>query len=348
MTRFTVADVLASRLPAAVGKCSTDVAGVCAIINSATMRLLWAVETGDSSWWGCWSELAYNLTQANPYFVLPRGYSGVIGIDVCSYPIALHNAQWEFLRFGFGKLPKSTSCAPNRCAPLEALDRGTVPTQLPGVVPNNKLRVYLSDSGDVGKRVLLQYNDANGIPIRTLDGVVEVLGEFVTLTAPFVDASSEYSLVTGVQKDPTLANVSIYTVDMTTGDQSLISTMEPSETIGDYRKFFVSGLPKNCCNVPVVTAGTTQVQVLAKRDFVPVSVVTDYLVIGNIEALTREAQAIRYSEMDSSNAKQMEANEHRMAVRLLQGQLVANEGKLNPAISFKPFLGSPFVTLGAG
>lgn len=347
MTRFTVADVLASRLPAAIGKCATDVAGVCAVINSATMRLLWSAETGDSSWWGCWSELAFNLTQENPYIVLPRGYSDIIGIDVCGTPIALRNQMWEFIRWGFGKLPKSSACAPNRCAPLEALDRGTVPTQLPGITPNNKLRVYLSDASDAGKRVLLQYNDANGVPIRTLDGVVEVLGEFVTLTAPFVDASSDYSLITGVQKDPTLANVSIYSVDSTTGDQTLLSTMEPSETIGDYRRFFVSGLPKTCCTTPV-TNGVTQVQVLAKRDFLPVSVVTDYLVIGNLEALIREAQAIRFSEMDEPSAKAMEANEHKMAIRLLQGQLVANTGKLNPSVSFNPFGGSRFVSIGTG
>jgi len=72
-------------------------------------------------------------------------------------------------------------------------------------------------------------------------------------------------------------------------------------------------------------------------DLLPVVAVTDFLVVPNIEALTYEAQSIRYSEMDEVSAKGMSADAHRAAIRLLQGQLVANEGTQQPSILFSPF-----------
>ncbi len=345
--RPTLGSVLASRLPKAVGLCSTDVAGVSMVVNSATQRLMFCRELGDTSWWGLWAELAFTVTRESPHIILPYGFTRIEVLNMCTYPVVLENEFFSYLRFGQGKFPKAP-CATRGCAPLIVFDRGTV-ALLSGELapPNKKIRVYPTDAGDVGKRLLLQGLDANGIPVRTLDGVVQVLGEFITLTLPFSDSVNEYTAITGVQKDVTLARVQLYQLDTVDASQSLVSYMEPSEVSASYRKYFVSGVPRSCCDNATVSTDV-QVTAICLLDYVPIAVVTDYLLIPNVEALTNEAQSIRYSEMDLPNAKQMESYHHTQAIRLLQGQLVATQGSLQPAVSFAPFRGSPFVTTGYG
>jgi len=333
MQRPTVANALASRLPQALGLCADNISGVCAIINSATPRLMYAREVGDEGWWGSYLEIAFDLTQSEPNFTAPFEVARVIGMDICTNPIPIQNQFYSYLRFGAGRFPKST-CATDRCAQLQAYDRGTFPTFKDVDGSNKKLRFYLTDTGDELKRVLVQYKDSNGVPIRSLDGTVQVDGEFLELVAPFVDTTNDVSVVTGIQKDITLGRVTIYEVDTVTADQRLLGFMEPGETVAQYRRYYVNGLPTSCCNGD---STTVQVTAMCKLDFVPVSVPTDYLQIPNVEALIQECQSVRFDEMDLPNAKEMSLYHHRSAIRLLQGQLVANEGKTMPAVNFAPF-----------
>lgn len=348
----TVADALGSRLPQVIGKCSTDVAGVCAYINSASQRLLYCREIGDTSWWGSWREILIELSREEPNITLPFEIARVINLDICSFPIAVQNEFFSYLRYGAGRFPK-TNCVSNRagCAPLTAFDRGTVPTFKDIITTNKKLRFYLTNSGDAGKRILVQYKDSNDVPVRTLDGTVAVLGEFLVLVAPFVDSTYEVWPVrgiTGIQKDQTLGRVLVYSVDTVTAEEVLISYLEPNETSANLRRYFVSGLPRNCCNLPESTSTTVQVSALVKVEYTPVSTTTDYLLIPNIEALTHECQSIRFSEMDAPGASQKEQEHHINAIRLLQGQIVANEGTQQPAIIFSPFGNSRLVRQGIG
>lgn len=344
--RVTLGDVCASRLPQAVGLCASDVSGVAAITNAAQQRILFARELGDSGWFGGWASLSFDVTQEDPFITLPRGFTSISEIDVCSNPVPIRNQFWEFLLYGFGRLPKST-CASRRCGQLQALDRGFFPTFSDVIPPGKKLRIYLTDTSDSGKRILVGYKDSNGVPVRTLDGAIQVDGEFLTLAAPFVDTTYEVSVVTSLIKDITLGRVTIYELDIATSDQRLISFMEPGETVAGYRRYFIDSLPRSCCNPPTGST-TVQVQTLCRVDFIPVVVITDYLTVPNLEAVTNEAQSIRYSSMDEANAKTMEEYHHRACIRLLQGQLVANEGKLNPAVSFSPFGRARFVSIGTG
>lgn len=295
---------------------------------------MFAKELGDSGWWGGWVELAFTVTQANPFITTPRGIGRIGEMNVCTFPVPIENSFFEYLAYGFGRWPKS-ACATTRCAPLQAHERNVVPT-FSDLTTTAKLRVYPTDTADVNLRVLVQGLDGNGIPIRTLDGLVQVSGEFVTLEAPFADTVNSYSVITGLQKDVTFGRVNFYQLDPTTADETLISFMEPGETVAGYRRYYVSGLPKNCCGVPV-TSTDVQVTALARLEYIPVAVPTDYLIVPNVEALTQEAQSARYDRMDDPQMKANALLHHRNAVRLLQGQSVAMEGKLKPAVSFSPF-----------
>jgi hypothetical protein len=113
--------------------------------------------------------------------------------------------------------------------------------------------------------------------------------------------------------------------------------MQPGETTAAYRRYYVGGLPKNCCNLPDSTSTTVQVTALCQLAFVPVAVPTDWLVIPSLEAVINECQAGRYLQIDQPSSKAMADYHHRAAIRLLQGQSVNEYGKDSPAVNFAPF-----------
>jgi len=80
-----------------------------------------------------------------------------------------------------------------------------------------------------------------------------------------------------------------------------------------------------------------QVTGIVKLDLVPVMVDTDYLLINNLEAIIEECQSIRYSQMDTPAAKQMAAERHIQAIRLLNGEIAHYLGLDMPAVNVAPF-----------
>lgn len=186
--------------------------------------------------------------------------------------------------------------------------------------------------------MLVQGKDQNGQIVLSVDPVTGQAqeGEFVNLTFPFVQTVNQFSTVTGLSKVATLGPVQIFQVDASTGTQAVLSHMEPSETNASYRRYLLTGLPRNCCNTP---AGTVTVTAQAKLDFLPVVTDTDYLTIPNIPALIEEGNSLRYSRIDSQNASALEQRHHAKAIALLNGQLDHVEGKINVAITV-PLAGS--------
>ena len=337
MNRNRLIDFRLSRGPQSIGLCQSDIMGCAQSVNAATQRLLLARESGDTGWWGTWARMVFNVAKTDPFITLPREVARLINVDLCRTPIAVQNEFYEFLQFGIGLQEPRTPigrCRNMDCVVPEAFDRGSFPSFI-DLDENRILRAYITDNADIGSRVLVQGTDTSDNQIISLDGTSNVLGIFLDLTTPFADSPTLNSL-TGIQKSVTTGPVRFYQVDPDTGDEELILTMEPSEQVASYRRYFLAGLPRNCCD-PASDTATTQVTAMAKLEFVPVSVDTDYLLIGNIEALIAECESIRYSSMDSPGAKSMAQERHMQAIRLLQGELVHQLGRERPAISFSPF-----------
>lgn len=330
-------DFMASRGPQALGLCQTDLAGCAAVVNAASERLLFAREVGDSGWIGTWAELQLVASQNDPYITMPFNVARIEALNLCTFPIPVQNQFYEFLQFGFGRWPKSV-CGSGGCAPLAAYDRGKFPLFSDVVPPNKKIRIYMSDPADELKRVLLQSLDGNDQPRYSLDGTIEVTGDFLTLVPPFVDSPDIVNKVIGIQKDRTLGPLRFYEVDTITAEQRLVLTMQPGETTASYRRYYVGGLPTSCCaNSEATSATEVQLTAICQLAFVPVSVPTDWLVIPSVEAIIHECQCGRYLTMDEPNAKTMAAFHHREAIRLLQGQSMHDQGEEATAISFAPF-----------
>lgn len=329
--RTTLGQLRLSRIPQALGACVTDNNRLLSIVNEAQQRLVFA--GGESGWWGTWQWMAFNMVTSYPYITVPRSVARLINMSVCKHPIRIQNQFYEFLDAGYGNMPSSCNC--DLCDVQEAYDRGSYPTNLDLVATGNpkKIQVYATDARDYNKRILIQGTDQNDVTIRSLDNGVDIQGFMMTLATPFVESAMVLHSITGIQKDITVDRVLIYEADTITGTLRLLSTMEPGEQVASYRRYFINRLPTECCT----GTATIQIQALAKLEFIPVAVDTDYLMIGNLPALKLECEAVRYSEMDTDKAQQLAVLKHAQAVRMLNKELEHYLGRERPALKFSPF-----------
>lgn len=346
--RLRLYDVRVSRLPETVGLCQGDTARIAAIVNSAQRRLLYCKEAGEEGWNGGWAEIQFTVSQTSPFFTCTPDIARLEFIDICNRPVTLNNQFVEYLRFGNGRFPKIFQGCHRGCRSGEVFSRNNVPTFTDLTAPPQFLTVFPNDPSDAGKRVLLQGTDQNGNIIYSEDGGIRITGIFVSLAAPFVQTPLTFNSITGIQKDVTNGTVQIFQTDPNSGAQVLLVTMQPWETTAWYRRYYFNDLPFSCCSLaglnpcisppattPTVAAVT--VTALAKMDFVPVYADTDYCIIQNLEALIEESQSVRYSTMDSDQSKRLEAQKHKDAVRLLNGELNHFYGTDYPAINVAVF-----------
>lgn len=335
MKRATLLDARMFGVAQAAGLCDGDNDEFIRLVNEAQQRLILDEAQPDEGFWGTWAVMAFNLTRADPYFTAPRDVARVTAINVCKLPVVLRNQFYEYLEFGNGLRPVNC-CDAQICEDLASFDRGLVVAFKDIKPPNKQIRVFATDETDYGKRVLIAYKDPFGNIIYSQDGYNRVMGEFLTLASPFVTTTSDVDQLLGIQKDETNGPVQFIEVDTVTGDTRLILTMEPTETVAGYRRYFVNGLPDTCC-----ASETISVSALVKLDFVPVKVDTDYLLIQNLAALKEEVQGIRLSDMDSPNAKRMGNAHHAAALRLLFGELDHFVGKERVSVQVPIFNGNP-------
>jgi hypothetical protein len=204
------------------------------------------------------------------------------------------------------------------------------------------IRVYAANSADAGLVVLIQGKDQNGKEVLYVDAISgqSGFGESIALASPFADSVNLYSSLYGLQKDKTFGEVQVFQVDPATGVESPLVVMGPGEQVAQYRKYFVNGLPKQCCNTP---GGVIQVLAQCKLDFIPVAADTDYLMIQSVPALIDECMSVRYGRMDTPGAQQLSAVKHQSALRLLFGQLDNFLGKERPAIRRSIFGSQPLI-----
>lgn len=342
MQRLRLYDARVSRLPSAIGLCSSDIVGLAQVLNSAERRLIESKEAGDEGWFGSWAEIAFNVSRSTPYVTMPRSVARLELATVCDKPVAIENQFYEYLRFGNGRMPKQFR-AQCEWPLLQILSRNNAPGFVDLTGPPKYIRLYPVDPADVGKRFLVQGRDSTGAAIYSQDGQQQAKGIFTVLqvpnvmvNAPLSASPQPFSAITGYQKDVTAGPVQVFQVDPVTGAEVLIHTMEPGETTGWYRRYYFNNLPNDCC-FSSLTPGNVQVTAICKLDPIPVVYDTDYFTLQSLEALIEECQAIRYGDMDVAKAKVFEARHHSKAIGLLNGQLAHFLGKQTPAVNFAPF-----------
>jgi len=342
--RLRLFDIRVSRIPPLLGLCKDDVPRICDFVNAAQSRLLNAKEAGDESWWGTWAEIAFNVSRDQPYITLPREIARLESVNVCDHPRPVRNSFYEYLQFGNGRLPKHYSTC-NPCRQVQVLSRNNAATFVNLTGTPRVIAVYATQAQDIGKRILIQGADNNNQTVYSQDTFQRVQGIFVTLATPFAIAPMQFNAITGIQKDVTAGPVQVFEIDPTTATQTLLLVMEPTETTAWYRRYYLDSLPISCCpSVPSGASACTtpasqpvQVTAIAKLDLIPVVADTDYCLIQNMEAILHECQAVRYSGIDTTSAKNFEKYHHGEAIDLLNGELSHYLGKNQVAINLSVF-----------
>lgn len=337
--RLRLIDFRNSRGPRAIGLCNTTPIDPRLIdaVNTAQRRLLVAVEAGDEGWYGTWAHMVFNVTVANPLITLPREVARLERVEVNHHTVPVQNQFYEFLQLGAGYAHSfpGWGCRWNDGMRNNLLARNNSPTFVDLAPAPQNLYLYPANAQDAGAVVFLQGLDNNGLTLTSTDADGNVLqGISLTLAFPFVACPVPLNQITGIQKPFTFGSVSFVQSDPNTAAQVTLLVMEPGEMVASYRRYFFHGVPRWGAST---LAGTFQVQAIAKLELVPAVVDSDYLLIQNLEALIEECQAVRYSTMDTPEAKQMAAAKHKEAIGYLQGELVHYLGKERPAFSFRPF-----------
>lgn len=325
---------MTSRLPGVIGICADDVPGIAGYVNSAQRRLLTCKEAANDGWWGTWAEIVFNVSCTYPYITLPREIARLEWMNVCDRPVQIQNQFFEYLNFGNGRMPKSRCICPRPVT--TAYTRNNAVTFRDLEYAPQYLTVYITDLRDIGKKVMPSGLDQDSNQIVSTDVDKQVNGEMLTLVSPSVRTTNQFSEIQGFQKDETYGLIRIYQHDPTTGDEVLLLTMQPGETVASYRRYYINGLPLGCCDTGTVDTNVS-VTAIAKLDLIPVQTPTDYTLIQSLEAIIEECASIRYSTMDSPTAKSMSVERHKQAVGFLNGELNHYVGKDEVAVGFSPF-----------
>jgi hypothetical protein len=136
-------------------------------------------------------------------------------------------------------------------------------------------------------------------------------GTFTELPRATVNA---FRSIDAINKTATKGWVRVYAVDPTTGSESCIAILAPSETLPQYRRYAIPGFESE--------EGAT-VTVLAKRKFIPVVSDDDDLIVTNLGALKMMAIAI---EKEENNNLDEAMKYEEKAVELLREELKEVEG----------------------
>jgi hypothetical protein len=348
--RKTLAQAKNSTIPQAIGLATCDDRFL-QLLNEAQERL---AEMG--KWWGTYKKLRICVTAG--CITWPREVKTVEAMNVCGDNIPIQNQWYEFQT---DERAPRTGCGREGCEQDQLLDRGIV-YQYRDFTGASKIRIYPDLTADAGKRVLLQGLDVNGNPIRTLDAVTGeyVWGEYVTLPNPAVTAYVETVSVfkqpglTGAQKPLTQGSLTIVAVNQSTGVQTQIAIWAPSEQNPEYRRTYLINMPQVCggtsgCNataendcidhgdgcVPPDEACTnTVIEAIVRLEFIPAVVDSDWLFIGNLQAVKHMMKAI---QKEDRNQYPEAEREIQLALRALRNELEAYSPNERSVINVQPF-----------
>lgn len=299
-------------------------------VNEATQNL---VQSGEM-FYGLHQKIQFCVTSG--CLVLPRQIASVDSIAVCNRPITVRNRWFEYLETGLGlRSDSSHHEGPNwdcgSCGGPELLDPATITCCFADIIGvNKKIKVYADIAESSTAQILLLGYDENAQWIRTEtapgSGVWQD-GEYVSISTTPVTSTKFFSSLTGAQKPVTNGNVRLYEYDTDLATQRAIAIYEPDETNPAYRKMLLSGIGPGHCSDD--DDDTTQVTVMAKLEFIPVSKDTDWLLIGNFNALECEVQAIMKRR---NNLAEEALTWHAMAIQTLRNELrhYVGRGVVNP------------------
>ena len=315
-----------TRIAKHLNLCATD-SRTTEYINEAQRRL---IESG--KWKGTYGK--FTLCATKGCIAWPRQIETIESVAVCETPGVIRNQWFEFVETGYGLLDNKDNVG------VQILDRGESPTQSDMSGAGKKVRVYAFLEADAGKTITIQGYDSNNNWVRTLksgsgSSAVYQDGEVVTLVNGYVDTTTTFKSITGVQKDVTQGNVQLYELtDPAAPTLVDIATYEPNETLPSYRRSLIPSL----AGAGGCESGTDKkvaVTVIAKLRFIDAVNDNDVLLISDLYAIKNMALAIKLEENRDFGA----AEQYRtLAFDSLQRQLANHLGDgVTPVVQMTNF-----------
>ena len=307
--RHTLNDALLSRIPSALNLNSID-PRVVQYINDATEDL---IQRGH--WKGTSDKATVQVT--SQLITIPPHFETADQFALCHQPIPIRGQWFEFSPGGWGTI---NDPSPSRTSPYlfarNALRRNNACTfQDIAAGSPTKLTVQCDVAMDVGETVLLLGFDNASTPnwVRTQQNGVWADGELVMLSqSPGTTTATTFSSLTGIQKPVTAGQLWIKQAL----DSTLIGHLEYWETNPSYARYLIPTLPNT----------TVQVDVMGKLAYRPVVNLTDWLIIGNLNALKLACMAKKYEEVGTGEAVGKAANYMAGAISLLNNELNHSTG----------------------
>jgi len=281
--RSTLADLLASRFPAALNIDPTD--SRCTEYANAACQLL--VPKMHS----LGTVLNMTVALADPHIqnqslTLPPQFATLEGISICRRPTivrpvwAMYNGQGPGIQ---------RNADTNWCSGDAAQFIGYYPSFKDVPTGGGRIRLQCDVANDVGVQVLVLGLDTSGNVVRTPKAGVWSDGELVSLAqSPGTLSGTTFSVVTDLQI-PSGRSGQIWMYSWDGAANTLIGQYQAYETRPNYRRYLIPVLPNQTQSVPFV-------DIVGKLEFIPARVATDYLSIGNIQAIIMAGMSVRAAE----------------------------------------------------
>lgn len=270
-----------SRFIAAVNLCRDD-PRIAMMVNEFELQAL-----SYGRWWGT-TQLIQVCSVSNGCLVLPRGVATVEAVRVGCRTIRPGNIYGDFLREHMPWVGGS-ACSCCGCEGVSMSEGGMVPSYGTTTGTNSKIRLYPTVAADVGKKLIIQGKDSNGIWVRrTIDGAIGD-GEQVTLALPYVDTVTVWGpgAPMAVMKEATTGRVQMFAVEQTTLVETQLAEYQPTETEPSYRRVYLSGACEDSCS---------SLQAVVSLDQTTIENENDWLLFSNMEAYRQGVQSIRYRD----------------------------------------------------
>ncbi len=282
------------------------------LLNQVCQRLILS-----GKWKGMVSKYAFNSSAG--FISLPPYLLSVLNSTYNRWPTTIQGQQYEMFESGPGLLSETWGWLgvlsdmgdgfPTEGDIIKANDE-TSPaiTAKPGTV-----RLY-STGSDNGKIVrLFGTQQESSQPVSDPTGV---LGESITLNAPFVDSVNHYSELTDAEKETTKGPIAVWVIPTGGGANYQLGSWLPQETRPRRRRYKTGRAEK-------------AIEVLCQRRFVPVAAETDFVLPGNLAALKFGLKALNYE--DTGYADKAKA-EWASAINWLNEEATASRGGALPSV----------------
>ena len=230
--------------------------------------------TNSGKWKGNIITLRYESSTG--FITLPYNYAAAIAMTYDRYPHPIFTQFHQYVEEGPGKVDQALHW------PGILLDLGDGFCTQTDIENPSFIRVY-SSALDNTKKVRI-YGELNGATVYDAAGNE---GEEVTLNAPMVATTNQFTVITGVTKPHTTARVYLKGWDGST--ETLLATYQPNETRPRYRRYQTGQAEK-------------EIRIICQRRYIPFVADTDWVFPGNISALRAGIQSRLFEDSTDPDA----------------------------------------------